>query len=66
MTPECADLVAQILRENGFPRERRAQAPVWDALTRLPIDLVLLDVMLPGTSGMDLCRTLARKAAFRS
>lgn len=35
---------------------------MWDALERLPIDLVLLDVMLPGTTGMDLCRALRGKS----
>jgi CheY-like chemotaxis protein len=31
---------------------------MWDGLAQVPVDLVLLDVMLPGVSGVDLCRAL--------
>jgi two-component system, OmpR family, response regulator len=52
-------LIARILQANGFHvTGARNGSEMWDALSRLPIDLVLLDVMLPGTSGMDLCRAL--------
>jgi two-component system OmpR family response regulator len=52
-------LIARILQENGFhvTGVRNGQE-MWDALERLPVDVVLLDIMLPGASGMDLCRTL--------
>jgi two-component system, OmpR family, response regulator len=57
-------LIARILQENGFRvTGARNGHEMWDALTRLPIDLVLLDVMLPGTSGMDLCRALRMKSS---
>lgn len=56
-------LIARILQENGFRVSgARNSTEMWDALGHLPIDLVLLDVMLPGTSGMDLCRTLRQKS----
>lgn len=52
-------LITQVLQENGFRvTGARNGHEMWEALERLPIDLVLLDVMLPGTTGMDLCRTL--------
>ena len=38
-----------------------ATAPeMWRAFESGPVDLVLLDIMLPGTSGIDLCRELRR------
>jgi DNA-binding response OmpR family regulator len=33
---------------------------MWRAFEQGPVDLVLLDIMLPGTSGIDLCRELRR------
>jgi two-component system OmpR family response regulator len=57
-------LIARILQEHGFRVSGARNGPeMWDALGRLPIDLVLLDVMLPGTSGMDLCRALRQKSS---
>ena len=35
---------------------------MWLAFERGPVDLVLLDIMLPGTSGIDLCRALRQKS----
>lgn len=56
-------LITRILQENAFRVSgARNGIEMWDALDRLPIDLVLLDVMLPGTSGMDLCRALRQKS----
>ncbi|HJU18481.1 MAG TPA: response regulator transcription factor [Stellaceae bacterium] len=52
-------LIACLLQQNGFRcTGARNGAEMWEILARLPIDLVLLDIMLPGTGGMDLCRTL--------
>ncbi|MGH7118379.1 MAG: response regulator [Acetobacteraceae bacterium] len=56
-------LIARILTANGFHVSGvRNGIEMWDALPRLPIDLVLLDLMLPGTNGMDLCRALRGKS----
>jgi two-component system, OmpR family, response regulator len=58
-------LITQILQESGLHvTGARNGHEMWDALERLPIDLVLLDVMLPGTTGMDLCRTLRAKSSI--
>jgi two-component system OmpR family response regulator len=56
-------LIARLLQQNGFRvTGARNGAEMWDVLARLPIDLVLLDIMLPGISGMDLCRALRRRS----
>jgi two-component system, OmpR family, response regulator len=58
---EIRRLVAKFLRENGFhvllARDGREMLA---CLATAHIDLIVLDVMLPGTSGLDLCRDLRR------
>lgn len=57
--PAMRRLIARLLQDNGFRATgARNGAEIWDILARLPIDLVLLDIMLPGPGGMDLCRIL--------
>ena len=52
-------LIARLLRENGFRATgARDGGEMWDALEHADVDLVLLDVMLPGRSGFDLLRAL--------
>jgi two-component system OmpR family response regulator len=52
-------LIARLLRENGFRvAVARDGTEMRDAVGRGGIDLVLLDVMLPGESGFDLLRAL--------
>lgn len=47
------------LRENGFSVQAAGSgAEMWEMFADHPADLVILDVMLPGTSGLDLCRAL--------
>lgn len=57
-------LISKLLRENGFRvtgcrNGHEMRAMVGD----VDYDLVILDVMLPGGSGLDLCRTLREKSA---
>ena len=58
---EMRNLVARLLREAGFrvsvARDGREMWEVVDGPAGVP-DLVLLDVMLPGASGLDLLRRL--------
>ncbi len=56
-------LAARALQENGF-RVRAAATPpeMWLALDSGPTDLILLDIMLPGTNGLDLCREIRKKS----
>lgn len=58
---EVRHLLARLLRENGFAvsaaRDGREMREVLRAAMP-PVELVLLDVMLPGISGMDLLREI--------
>ena len=59
--PALRVLLARRLQENGFKAVSAHSAPeAYRALNENDIDLVLLDVMLPGTSGLDICRTIRR------
>ena len=61
--PSLRMLTARALQENGFTVRPASAAPeMWLALDSGPVDLVLLDIMLPGTSGIDLCRSLRQKS----
>jgi two-component system, OmpR family, response regulator len=56
-------LVARVLRESGFGVTAcRSGAEMWSLLPGTGIDLVLLDVMLPGASGLDLLKALRAKS----
>lgn len=57
-------LLLRFLQENGYRATgARNGIEMWDVLGRLPVDLVLLDIMLPGTTGLDLCRAVRRGSA---
>ena len=70
MSPECHVLIVdddvelrrlagKFLRENGLKVSAAQDGrQMREALATETIDLVLLDIMLPGTSGLDLCREL--------
>ena len=59
--PPLRTLAARALRENGYAVRPAATAPeMWIAFEGGPVDLVVLDIMLPGTNGIDLCRQIRR------
>lgn len=61
--PALRTLTTRVLQENGYTVRPAAAAPeMWLALDKGPVDLVLLDIMLPGTNGFDLCRALRQKS----
>jgi two-component system OmpR family response regulator len=58
---ELRGLLAANLVGNGFRVSEAASARELDAVLRAgPVDLVILDIMMPGESGLDACRRLRR------
>ena len=56
---EMRTLIAKFLRQNGYRvTGARDGREMWETLGNAPVDLILLDVMLPGQSGLDLTRAL--------
>ena len=61
--PPLRTLTTRALQENGYTVRAAATAPeMWLALDQGPVDMILLDIMLPGTSGIDLCSAIRRKS----
>lgn len=61
--PALRTLMARALQENGYRVRPASTGPeMWLALEAGPVDLVILDIMLPGTSGLDLCRAIREKS----
>ena len=59
--PALRVLAARALQENGFCARSASAAPeMWLALEAGPVDLVVLDIMLPGTDGIELCRRVRK------
>lgn len=59
--PPLRTLLMRILREHGFHAlSAGSGAEMADLMAANPVDIVLLDVMLPGANGFDLCRTIRR------
>ena len=58
---EILGLLARFLQGNGFSvLTARNGAEMAEYLARRPVDLIVLDLMLPGANGLDLCRDLRR------
>ena len=56
---EIRDLLTRFLDSHGFRVTTASEGrSMWNALTDWRIDLVILDVMLPGEDGFSLCRRL--------
>jgi len=54
-------LTARALREHGYEvRPAATGAEMWVLLDSAPADLVVLDIMLPGTNGIELFRKLRK------
>ncbi|MEI7779129.1 MAG: response regulator transcription factor [Actinomycetes bacterium] len=59
-----SDALSFMLRKEGFEVGVAATGPeALDSFDRLGADLVLLDLMLPGLSGTEVCRALRAKSA---
>ncbi len=58
-SPDISRLVAHILRQEGYQTVMVDDGPAgWEAFQHLRPDLVLLDVNLPGLSGLELCQRI--------
>jgi two-component system OmpR family response regulator len=56
---EIRDLLQEYFQKHGLRvSAARDEDEMQAALRRTPIDLIILDVMLPGKSGLDICREL--------
>jgi two-component system, OmpR family, response regulator len=56
---QVRQLIGRFLRENGYRvTGARDGREMRETLASTAIDLIILDLMLPGTSGLDLCREL--------
>jgi two-component system, OmpR family, response regulator len=62
---KLADLLARGLREEGHAADvaRNGEDALWMA-TAVPYDAVVLDVMLPGLDGLEVCRELRRRSVW--
>jgi DNA-binding response OmpR family regulator len=61
--PDHRTLLATYLAADGYPvAEADSGESALELIARQPVALVLLDVMLPGLSGFDVCRRLKREA----
>lgn len=62
---EILSLVAKFLRANGFRVHTARSGPeMTESLQHATVDLIVLDLMLPGRNGLDLCRDLRRTSAI--
>jgi two-component system OmpR family response regulator len=58
--PDLREQIAGYLAEHGFATHLAAHArDMEQVLTAQPIDLIVLDVMLPGEDGLSICRRIA-------
>ncbi|QNA84683.1 response regulator transcription factor [Sphingomonas sp. So64.6b] len=61
--PALRTLTSRALQENGYLVRPASSAPeMWIAFEAGPVDMVLLDIMLPGTNGIDLCRQIRKQS----
>jgi two-component system OmpR family response regulator len=61
--PGLRVLIARALQQNGFAvAQASSGVEMWNSLEQRPVDLIILDVMLPGKNGIDLCREIRSRS----
>ena len=61
--PEIRHLLKQYLEKSGYQVTAVGEGGgMWMALERTRVDLIVLDLMLPGEDGLELCRTLRTRS----
>jgi len=62
--PSLAQTVAYTLRREGFEVQTAADGPAAiDAVASTPPDVIVLDLLLPGVDGLEVCRRVRRSSA---
>ena len=65
-TPANLRLLTQMLTDNGYTVHAAKDGPqAWRLMQHTLPDLILLDIMMPGMSGYDVCRRLKEDALTR-
>lgn len=60
---QIRQLAAKLLRDHGYRVSvARDAREMWQALDGANVDLVILDIMLPGSNGLDLCREIRSRS----
>jgi len=60
---QTRQLIVRYLMENGLKAiGARDATETWEALASVDFDLIVLDIMLPGVSGLDLCREIRQQS----
>lgn len=61
--PDAADLFAEMMRLNGYHvLKTYSGAPAMTLIEQEKPDLIILDIMMPGVSGLDILRYLRQRA----
>ena len=57
--PDIVDYVCVLLEDNGYDtRQAFSSAAALDVLAGSPVDLAIIDVLMPGRSGLDLLKSI--------